>query len=221
MLINRLCRYATMMLVLVCFVSLACTSYTTQDSQWVNDSYKTENEDSKMFNSAPSMRIDPKDKFTATIEVKDIGDIVIELFSEDAPKTVNNFVFLARQGYYDDVTFHRVMPGFMAQTGDPSGTGSGGPGYPGYSFEDEFSPNRRHDAPGVVSMANRGPNTNGSQFFITYVATPHLDDAHTVFGKVIKGMDVVEKITPRDPGSATTSGDIIKTIKIDWEKSTK
>jgi peptidylprolyl isomerase/peptidyl-prolyl cis-trans isomerase B (cyclophilin B) len=109
----------------------------------------------------------------------------------------------------------------MAQTGDPSGTGSGGPGYPGYTFEDEFSPNRRHDGPGVVSMANRGPNTNGSQFFITYVATPHLDDAHTVFGRVIKGIDVVEKITPRDPGSATTPGDIIKTIKIDWEKNTE
>ena len=150
--------------------------------------------------------------YTATIEMEKGGSIVIELFADDAPKTVNNLVTLARDGFYDGITFHRVIPNFMAQTGDPTGTGSGGPGY---QFEDEFSPNRRHDGPGVVSMANRGPNTNGSQFFITYVATPHLDDAHTVFGKVIEGMDVVNGFKQRDPGTATAPGEVIKTIRIE------
>ncbi len=141
------------------------------------------------------------------------GDIHIDLFESQAPITVNNFVFLARQGYYDKVTFHRVIPGFMAQTGDPTGTGRGGPGY---TFADEFSPSLRHDGAGVVSMANRGANTNGSQFFITYVATPHLDGAHTVFGRVIAGMDVLHALTPRDPARNPNApaGDRILAIEI-------
>ena len=166
------------------------------------------------YNEAPNMAIDPNKTYHAIFKTS-AGDFTVELFADKVPVTVNNFVFLARQGYYDDVTFHRVIPGFMAQTGDPSGTGSGGPGYPGYTFEDEFSPNRRHDGPGVVSMANRGPNTNGSQFFITYVATPHLDGMHTVFGKITEGMDVVNSLRERDPMSDPEQGDKINKITIE------
>jgi cyclophilin family peptidyl-prolyl cis-trans isomerase len=139
------------------------------------------------------------------------GEIVAELYAQDAPMTVENFVNLARAGFYDGTTFHRVIPGFMAQGGDPTGTGTGGPGY---QFGDEFSPNRRHDAPGVLSMANAGPGTNGSQFFITYGPTPHLDDRHTVFGRVTSGMDVLTSIRERDPQRDRNPGDRIETIEI-------
>ncbi len=127
------------------------------------------------------------------------GTIIIELFPEKAPKTVANFKKLADQDYYDGIIFHRVIPGFMVQTGDPDGRGTGGPGY---TFEDEFSPDLRHNVPGVLSMANSGPNTNGSQFFITVVPTPWLDDRHSVFGRVVEGQDVVDAIVnvPRDAG---------------------
>ncbi|MBU9889587.1 MAG: peptidylprolyl isomerase [Candidatus Omnitrophica bacterium] len=126
-----------------------------------------------------------------------MGDIYADLYQAEAPKTVANFVTLAKKGFYDGVIFHRVIPEFMIQTGDPTGTGMGGPGY---KFADEFSPKLRHDKPGVLSMANSGPNTNGSQFFITEAATPWLNDRHSVFGTVTKGMDVVTKIAnaPRD-----------------------
>jgi cyclophilin family peptidyl-prolyl cis-trans isomerase len=140
------------------------------------------------------------------------GEIVCELFAADAPLTVENFINLARSGYYDGTTFHRVIPGFMAQGGDPTGTGSGGPGY---AFGDEFSPKRRHDGPGVLSMANAGPRTNGSQFFITFGATPHLDNKHSVFGRVTSGMDVLLAIRERDPGRDRAPGDRIETIEID------
>lgn len=125
------------------------------------------------------------------------GDIEANLFAKDAPRTVENFVTLSKKGFYDGIIFHRVIPGFMIQTGDPTGTGRGGPGY---SFADEFSPALRHNKPGILSMANSGPNTNGSQFFITETPTPHLDGRHSVFGEVTKGMDVVTQIanTPRD-----------------------
>jgi cyclophilin family peptidyl-prolyl cis-trans isomerase/tetratricopeptide (TPR) repeat protein len=148
-----------------------------------------------MYNSSPPLIIDPEKTYQATI-VTEKGEIVIGLFAERAPETVNNFVFLAREGFYDDTTFHRVLPGFMAQAGDPTGTGRGGPGY---RFPDEFDPTLRHDGPGILSMANSGANTNGSQFFITYGATPWLDDAHAVFGQVVEGMDVLSALTPRDP----------------------
>lgn len=126
-----------------------------------------------------------------------MGDIYADLYEKDVPKTVENFVKLAKKGFYDGIIFHRVIPQFMLQTGDPTGTGMGGPGY---SFDDEFAPNLRHDKPGVLSMANSGPNTNGSQFFITQVPTPWLDNRHSVFGQVTKGMDVVNSIAaaPRD-----------------------
>ena len=120
-----------------------------------------------------------------------LGNIEAELFAQDAPKTVDNFVTLAKKGYYDGILFHRVIPGFMIQTGDPTGTGTGGPGY---KFNDEFSPKLKHDKAGIFSMANAGPNTNGSQFFITLAPTAWLDKKHSVFGQVTAGMDVVQAI---------------------------
>ncbi len=130
----------------------------------------------------------------ATIKT-DRGDIRLELFREQVPNTVQNFVELTEKGYYNGLTFHRVIPDFMIQGGCPEGTGTGGPGY---QFEDEFHPDLRHSGPGILSMANAGPNTNGSQFFITHVATPHLDDGHSVFGKVIEGQDVVDSVVGGD-----------------------
>jgi cyclophilin family peptidyl-prolyl cis-trans isomerase len=141
----------------------------------------------------------------------DVGDMLIELYADKAPRTVNNFVFLAREGYYDAVTFHRVIAKFMVQGGDPTGTGTGGPGY---TFADEFHPSLRHDGPGVLSMANAGPNTNGSQFFITHVPTPWLDDKHSVFGRVIEGQDVLMAIPPRDPNQRGTPAVQIQSIEI-------
>ena len=165
----------------------------------------------KSYKAPPELTIDPAKRYTATI-VTDAGDIVVELHAAKAPRTVNNFVFLARDGFYDGVTFHRVIKGFMAQGGDPTGSGRGGPGY---KFADEFEASLRHDGPGVLSMANAGPNTNGSQFFITYVATPHLDNRHAVFGHVVEGMDVVHGIPERDPGTAREPGVAMKRVVID------
>ncbi|HEX2980236.1 MAG TPA: peptidylprolyl isomerase [Anaerolineaceae bacterium] len=153
----------------------------------------------KQWSKPPEMEIDQKNKYTATIHTEK-GDIVLELFADKAPRTVNNFVFLARQGFYNDTMFHRVLNDFMAQGGDPTGTGMGGPGY---KFADEFHPSLRHNKPGILSMANAGANTNGSQFFITHVPTPWLDNKHSVFGQVIDGMDVLMSIPERDPRSRT------------------
>ena len=148
----------------------------------------------KQWNQPPAMTIDPKKKYEAKIETVR-GTIVIELAPQYAPKTVNNFVFLANEGFYDGVTFHRVIKDFMIQGGDPTGSGRGGPGY---KFEDEFLNNPlKHDT-GVISMANAGPGTNGSQFFITHLPTPHLNGKHTVFGNVTSGQDVVYKIQQGD-----------------------
>lgn len=163
----------------------------------------------KTYAAPPAMTIDLNKQYTATIETEK-GNIVLELFVQDAPRTVNNFVFLAREGFYNGTTFHRVIPGFMAQGGDPTGTGTGGPGY---AFEDEFS-ERTHTA-GALSMANSGPNTNGSQFFITYTPQPQLDGRHTVFGQVIEGTDVLDKLTPRDPSrNPSFEGDTIVGVTI-------
>lgn len=164
----------------------------------------------KSYSKPPEMVIDSKKKYTATLKLER-GDIVIELFADKAPQTVNNFVFLARDRFYDGVTFHRVIAGFMAQGGDPTGTGTGGPGY---KFADEFHPDLKHSKAGILSMANAGSNTNGSQFFITFAPTPHLDRRHSVFGQVIQGMDVLRSISVRDPATARTPGDAIKTIEI-------
>ena len=164
----------------------------------------------KQYDSPPPMVIDPAKRYVATISTE-LGDIVIELYADKAPVTVNNFVFLAREGYYDGVTFHRVIRDFMVQGGDPTGSGSGGPGY---RFPDEFHPSLRHDGPGILSMANAGPGTNGSQFFITHRETPHLDGRHTVFGKVIEGMDVVHAIPERDPSRAREPGLAMNSVTV-------
>ncbi len=160
--------------------------------------------------SAPSGDLDLTRKYRARFKTEK-GDIVVELYADRAPLTVANFINLARAGFYDGTTFHRVIPGFMAQGGDPTGTGTGGPGY---QFGDEFHPSLRHDAPGVLSMANAGPGTNGSQFFITHGPTPHLDNKHTVFGRVTEGMDVVHALRERDPQRDRNPGDRIETIEI-------
>jgi cyclophilin family peptidyl-prolyl cis-trans isomerase len=163
-----------------------------------------------MYSAPPEMQIDPQKHYAAEIETEH-GTITAKLFAERAPKTVNNFVFLAREGFYDGQTFHRVIPGFMAQGGDPSGTGAGGPGY---TFEDEFDPTLGHDRVGTLSMANSGPNTNGSQFFISFVPTTWLDDRHTVFGRVIEGREALQAIRPRDPETAMEPGDVIEEVRI-------
>ena len=165
----------------------------------------------KQYGAPPQMTIDTTKSYTATFKTAK-GDIVVDLFADKAPVTVNNFVFLARDGYYDDTTFHRVLDNFMAQGGDPTGTGSGGPGY---RFQDEFDPTLKHDKPGTLSMANAGPGTNGSQFFLTFVPTPHLDNRHSVFGRVVEGMDVLLSLTRRDPSQRPNfQGDKLNTIEI-------
>jgi peptidyl-prolyl cis-trans isomerase B (cyclophilin B) len=152
----------------------------------------------------PPMTIDKSKQYTATIETEK-GKLVLELFANDVPLTVNNFVFLAREGFYNNTTFHRVIAGFMAQGGDPTGTGTGGPGY---SFADEFT--KHTHVSGALAMANAGPNTNGSQFFITYVSQPHLDGKHSVFGRLMEGMDVLKAIE---------QGDAIMRITIEEKES--
>jgi peptidyl-prolyl cis-trans isomerase B (cyclophilin B) len=156
----------------------------------------------KSYSTPPAITIDTNKSYAATFDT-DRGTVVCELYAKDAPETVNNFVFLAREGFYDGTTFHRVIPDFMIQGGDPTGTGRGGPGY---KFADELKNNPRRHAVGSLSMANAGPNTNGSQFFITHVVTPWLDGKHTVFGQVIQGQDVV---------NAVRQGDTLKSVKID------
>lgn len=162
------------------------------------------------YSQPPAFGLDLKKKYTATFKTEK-GDIVIELFADKVPNTVNNFVFLAREGFYDNTIFHRVIADFMAQGGDPTGTGMGGPGY---KFRDEFDASLRHNKPGILSMANAGPNTNGSQFFITHLPTPWLDNKHSVFGQVTQGMDVLLSIPPRDPSKASSPSVKLLTVEI-------
>jgi cyclophilin family peptidyl-prolyl cis-trans isomerase len=170
--------------------------------------------DIKQYDAPPPMTIDTGKSYSATVTLDKGGEFVIKLFPDKAPITVNNFVFLAREGYYNGVTFHRVLEGFMAQTGDPTGSGSGGPGY---RFEDEQN-DLAFDKAGVVAMANSGPNTNGSQFFITYAPTEWLNGLHTIFGQVEKGIEVVEGLTLRDPSlEPPFQGDVIQSITITEE----
>jgi cyclophilin family peptidyl-prolyl cis-trans isomerase len=158
----------------------------------------------------PAGALDTSKTYTATFDT-DAGKFEVLLFDDEAPLTVENFINLATIGFYDGTMFHRVLENFMAQGGDPRGTGTGGPGY---RFHDEFDVLRRHSKPGMLSMANSGRNTNGSQFFITFAPTPHLDDVHTVFGEVVDGLDNAMNIKLRDPGTAQTPGDLIKSITI-------
>jgi cyclophilin family peptidyl-prolyl cis-trans isomerase len=165
----------------------------------------------KQYSAAPPMTIDVAKKYTATFKMAKGGEFVVQLYPDKSPITVNSFVFLARDGYFDGVTFHRVLEGFMAQGGDPTGTGMGGPGY---KFANEDS-DLTFDKPGVVAMANAGRDTNGSQFFITFAPTPNLNGGYTIFGQVISGMDVVNAITRRDPNqSPTFMGDVIESVTI-------
>ncbi len=167
----------------------------------------------KQWKTPPTMQLDPKKTYKARIDT-DKGTIVAELFADKAPKTVNNFVFLAREGFYDGTVFHRVINDFMAQGGDPTGTGTGGPGY---RFADEFHPGLTHDKTGVLSMANAGPGTNGSQFFITHVPTPWLNNKHSIFGQVVEGMDVLMSIPARDPNQRNAPA--VKINKVTIEES--
>jgi cyclophilin family peptidyl-prolyl cis-trans isomerase len=165
----------------------------------------------RQFTECPPMEIDPARQYTAEIQTEK-GTITLELFPDLAPLAVNNFVFLARQGWYDGITFHRVIPGFMAQGGDPTGTGFGGPGY---AFDNEIG-SLTFDQPGLLAMANAGPGSNGSQFFITYAPVERLNGGYTIFGKVISGMDILSLLTPRNPAQNpdAPAGDKIITIKI-------
>ena len=177
MMINKLTFYLILLLLIP--IGIACGDSANESSEELNMSAE----------------------YHAFIELEDqsgekMGKVKIELYADKTPKTVQNFIDLSNSGFYDGIIFHRVIPGFMAQTGDPDGTGSGGPGY---TFEDEFHPSLSHDSAGILSMANRGPNTNGSQFFITYGPQPHLDNMHSVFGKVVEGLELIEAIPPRDP----------------------
>jgi cyclophilin family peptidyl-prolyl cis-trans isomerase len=168
----------------------------------------------KQWSSPPPMTIDATKQYTAHIQTAK-GTVDIQLLPKVAPVAVNSFVFLARQHYFDGVTFHRVLPGFMAQGGDPTGTGTGGPGY---TFANEVSAGSTFDAAGVLAMANTGqPNSNGSQFFITYAAQPSLNGGYTIFGHVTSGMAAVQALTPRDPSTSPNAppGDKITTITID------
>lgn len=165
----------------------------------------------KQWSSAPAMQIDAKKSYTATVKMAKGGSFDIQLYADKAPVTVNSFVFLARQGFFDGVTFHRVLEGFMAQGGDPTGTGMGSPGY---KFKNEDS-DLVFDKAGVVAMANSGRDTNGSQFFITFGPTPSLNGGYTIFGQVTSGMDVVNAITRRDPEkNPQFTGDVMESVTI-------
>lgn len=173
---------------------------------------ETGNSVNKQYASVPAMQIDIKKKYTATMKMEKGDEFIINLHADKAPIAVNSFVFLAREGFFDGVTFHRVLDGFMAQGGDPTGTGRGGPGY---QFENEDS-DLQFDKAGVVAMANAGRDTNGSQFFITFGSTSHLNGGYTIFGQVIKGMPVVNNLRQRDPGrNPNFEGDAIKTMVIE------
>jgi cyclophilin family peptidyl-prolyl cis-trans isomerase len=170
----------------------------------------------RQYNAPPPMTINIDQTYLARVEMESGDEFVIELLPKSAPQTVNSFVFLAQEGWFDGVTFHRVLPGFVAQTGDPTGTGAG---TPGYTIPNEIDTALSHNQPGVVAMANSGPDTNGSQWYITLGDTNQLDGSYTIFGRVIEGMDIVENITPRDPSQDPTlpPGDTILHITIEVE----
>jgi len=207
--VRKSCLVVTAILVLQ-LVAVSCVP-TKASEQTVADSTSPKLIGTKQYKSAPSMMIDTGKEYFATVKMENGGEFVIQLYPDKAPVTVNSFVFLADQGYFDGVTFHRVLEGFMAQTGDPTGKGSGGPGY---TFENEDS-DLQFDKEGVVAMANAGRDTNGSQFFITFAPAEFLNGDYTIFGQVIEGMDVVNGITLRDPmKNPPFTGDVIESITI-------
>lgn len=163
------------------------------------------------YSSPPEMQIDPQKEYHANLQT-DRGPLRVRLFAAEAPETVNNFVFLAREGYFDGTTFHRVIKNFMVQAGDPTGTGTGSPGY---KIPDEFHPDLKHDRAGILSMANAGPNTGGSQFFVTHTATPWLDGRHAIFGEVVEGIENLYEIRERDPQSDPNPGDTLNRVEIE------
>ena len=162
------------------------------------------------WSTQPDLIIDAKKTYFA-IFATDVGEMKIKLFADKVPVTVNNFVFLAKEGFYDNTIFHRVINNFMAQAGDPTGTGTGGPGY---RFRDEFHPELRHSKPGILSMANAGPNTNGSQFFITHIETPWLDNRHSVFGELVDGEETLMAIPERDPSKVNSPAVTLQSVTI-------
>jgi cyclophilin family peptidyl-prolyl cis-trans isomerase len=199
----------TMIFVVILLFSWACSPQAQEQDQ---GQIQEQEQQAKQWSTAPKMGIDTQAIYLATLKTEK-GDIKVELFASKVPKTVNNFIFLVEEGFYDGTVFHRVLPNFMAQGGDPTGSGSGGPGY---QFEDEFDPSLRFDGAGYLAMANSGPNTNGSQFFITYGPTPHLNGLHTIFGKVVEGMDVALSLTLRDPQqNPNFPGDTLLTVEIE------
>ncbi len=167
----------------------------------------------RQYDECPPLIIDPLKEYVATIDTEK-GQIVIQLFADKSPLAVNNFIFLAQDGWYDGVSFHRVVPGFVAQAGDPTGTGMGSPGY---AFDNEMTAGLKFDRPGIVGMANAGPGSNGAQFFITYAAQPDLDGGYTIFGEVLTGMDTLDLLTVRVPerGINFPEGDKILRISIE------
>ena len=207
-------KYSLIFLML--FLSCSSLSVENENSvELVNDNEGvTEMSDNKVYSEMPGMNIDVSKKYTALIKTN-MGEMSVELFTEDAPLTVNNFINLSRDGYYDNVIFHRVISGFMIQGGDPSGTGHGDMGkYPGYKFEDELDNQRAYEK-GILAMANAGPDTNGSQFFIMHVDYP-LPYQYTIFGYVTDGLDVIDKIASVETGDGDrpVNDVIIETVEV-------
>ena len=204
------------LLALITFISCSNESDTLNESVQLNANEQEGDvlSDNKVYDSMPEMNIDISKKYTAVIKTS-MGDMSIEFFTEDAPMTVNNFINLSRDGYYDNVIFHRVISGFMIQGGDPSGTGHGEMGkYPGYKFEDELNNQRSYDK-GILAMANAGPDTNGSQFFIMHVDYP-LPYQYTIFGFVTEGLDVIDNIASVETGDGDKpiNDVVIETIEV-------
>jgi len=169
------------------------------------------------YDEPADMNIDDSKDYRARVRMDDGSEFVIELYPKSAPQTVNSFVFLAEEGFFDGVTFHRVLEGFVAQTGDPSGTGMGGPGY---TLPNEIDDQLSHDSAGVVAMANRGPDTSGSGWYVTLAPAQHLDGGYTIFGRVVEGLDVIEGLTPRDPAANPDAppGDLIESVTIEVDE---
>ncbi len=204
-------RWAAIAVVVVVVSALAWYFSAGQKSGTTNASDSFQAVGTKQWSSSPPMTIDVHKKYFANFKMAKGGEFVVQLYADKAPITVNSFVFLAKQGFYNGTTFHRVLEGFMAQGGDPTGTGSGGPGY---EFVNEVN-DLAFDKAGVVAMANAGPNTNGSQFFITFGPAPLQERDYTIFGQVISGMDVVNGITRRDPNqNPAFTGDAIESVTI-------